>query len=322
MHKRLLIGTTLACLTALTATGARAQTYPSKPIRLIVPFAAGGPADVVAREVGQKLGQHLGQLVIVENAGGGHGVPAMNMVGRSPADGHVLLMAASGNVTIQPLTMRSSAEALARLEPVSLVANSPHVLVVTSKIPVTTVTEFIDYAKKNPGKVNFGSAGTGGVAHLGMELFKSLSRTDIHHIPYKGTSQVMVDLASGEVQALLSSMPSLKPVIEKGSIRALGLTAPAKGADAAKLPLLSKTLPGMDYSTWYGIYTQKGTPAASVATLNEALRKTLADAELQQKMQDQGIDLVASSPKELADLTRKDTQKWDRLIKEEKLEIQ
>ena len=321
MNKRNFLATTLACLATCATSVAHAQAYPVKPIRLIVPFAAGGPADIVAREVGLKLGEALGQTVVVENSGGGHGVPAMNTVGRAPADGHILLMAASGNVTIQPLTMKSSADALALLQPVGLVANSPHVLVVTSKIPVTTVAELIAYAKKNPGKINFGSAGTGGVAHLGMEMFKALTRTDIHHIPYKGTSQVMVDLSSGEVQGLFSSMPSLKPMIEKGSIRALGMTGPSKGADAASLPQLSATVPGMEYTTWYGLYTPVGTPASTVTKLNTALRKVLTDPELLAKMTPQGVDLTASSPQELGALTKKDTEKWAKLIKEENLKI-
>jgi tripartite-type tricarboxylate transporter receptor subunit TctC len=321
MNKRNFLATTLACL-ATCATGvAHAQAYPVKPIRLIVPFAAGGPADVVAREVGLKLGEELGQTVVVENSGGGHGVPAMNAVGRAPADGHILLMAASGNVTIQPLTMKSSADALALLQPVSLVANSPHVLVVTSKIPVTTVAELIAYAKKNPGKVNFGSAGTGGVSHLGMEMFKALTRTDVHHIPYKGTSQTIVDLSAGTIQALFSSMPSLKPLIEKGSIRALGMTGPSKGTDASSLPQLSATVPGMEYTTWYGLYAPVGTPASTVTKLNTALRKVLTDPELLAKLTPQGVDLVASSPQELGALTKKDTEKWAKLIKEENLKI-
>lgn len=321
MNKRTFLATTLTCL-ATCATGiAQAQDFPVKPIRLIVPFAAGGPADVVAREVGLKLGEALGQTVVVENSGGGHGVPAMNTVGRAPKDGHILLMAASGNVTIQPLTMKSSADALALLEPVSLVANSPHVLVVTSKIPVTTVAELVAYAKKNPGKVNFGSAGTGGVSHLGMEMFKALTRTDVHHIPYKGTSQTIVDLSAGTIQALFSSMPSLKPLIEKGSIRALGMTGLSKGTDTASLPQLSATIPGMEYTTWYGLYAPIGTPAATIQKLNTVLRKVLADPDLLARMTPQGVDLVASSPQELAALTKKDTEKWARLIKEENLKI-
>ncbi|WP_132979722.1 MULTISPECIES: tripartite tricarboxylate transporter substrate binding protein [unclassified Pigmentiphaga] len=321
MYRRPFLAGALASLALCAAPTAGAQSYPAKPLRFVVPFAAGGPADVVAREVATRLGQQLGQTIVVENMGGGHGVPAMNAVGRAAPDGYTLLMAASGNVTIQPLTMRSSAEAMKRLVPVGMVSSSPHVLVATTKIPVTSVQELIDYARQHPGKVNFGSAGTGGVAHLGMELFKALSRTQIEHIPYKGTSQVMVDLASGEVQALFSSMPSLKALIDKGSIRALGLTAPSKASDTASLPLISATLPGMEYTTWYGLYAPTGTPRPVIDKLNAELRKTLTDPALVARMREQSVDLIASTPAELDARTKQDTEKWGRLIKEENLKI-
>jgi len=154
-----------------------------------------------------------------------------------------------------------------------------------------------------------------------MELFKALSRTQIEHIPYKGTSQVMVDLASGEVQALFSSMPSLKALIDKGSIRALGLTAPSKASDTASLPLISATLPGMEYTTWYGLYAPTGTPQPVIDKLNAELRKTLTDPALVARMREQSVDLIASTPAELDARTKQDTEKWGRLIKEENLKI-
>ena len=308
-----------ACAVGLLLLAARsgyAEAYPSRPIRLIVPFAAGGPADIVAREVAAKLTAQMGQSVVVENLGGGHGVPAMNAVVRAPADGHTLILVASGNVTIQPLTMKSSADALAGLEPVGLVSSSPHVLVVSSKLPVKTVQELVDYARANPGKVNFGSAGTGGLAHLGMELFKSLAKVDITHVPYKGTSQVMVDISSGEVQALFSSMPSLKALVDKGSIRALGLTAPGEGSDTAGLPQIAATLPGMEYSTWYGFYVARGTPSAVGERLNTEMRRVAADAGLRKKLSDQGVDLQAGNADALKAWMKRDTDKWARLIKD------
>ncbi|MGA0569376.1 Bug family tripartite tricarboxylate transporter substrate binding protein [Variovorax sp. VNK109] len=305
-----------------TGSIASAQSWPNKPVRIVVPFAAGGPADIVAREVAQKLTNQLGQSFVVENAGGGHGIPAMNTVSRGPADGHVLLMAASGNVTIQPITMKASADALATLEPVGQVATSPHVLVVTSKLPVKSVKELVDYAKANPGKVNFGSAGTGGLAHLGMELFKYQGKVDVVHVPYKGTSQVMVDISSGQVQALFSSMPSLKPLVDKGSIRVIGLTAPSDGADTAGVPLISATVPGVEYTTWYAFFAPKGTPAAVANRLNEEMKKVAADPVLRKKLSDQGVDLQASSAAELQALMKRDTDKWAKLIKEAKIEIE
>ena len=322
MNKRYFLHALTGSLLACSAAGALAQTYPSKPVRLVVPFAAGGPADVVARELALKLGQQMNQSVVVENLGGGHGVPAMNAVVRAPADGHTLILVASGNVTIQPLTMKSSADALAKLEPVGLVSTSPHVLVVSSKLPVRNVKELVDYARANPGKLSFGSAGTGGVAHLGLEMFKSLAKVDVTHVPYKGTSQVMVDLSSGEVQGLFSSMPSLKPLIDKGSIRAVGLTAPSKASDTASLPQISSTVPGMEYTTWYGLFAARGTPPAIVEKLNAELRKVVADTALRSKLSEQGVDLQTGSPAELQALTKRDSDKWDKLIREANIRIE
>src|SRR3546814_806227 len=183
------------------------------------------------REFAVLFGEALGQPVVVVNAGGGHGVPALNQVLGAPADGYTLLMPASGNMTVPSKVMQDK-NVLELLAPISLLTQSPHVLVVSAKLPVHTTQELIDYARAHPGKVNFGSAGVGGVAHLGMELFKSQAKVDVVHVPYRGTSQVITDLASGQVQALFSSMPSLKPMIDKGSVNALAMTAPSEGSDA------------------------------------------------------------------------------------------
>jgi len=309
-----------ALVLGLLPLGQASAAYPERPIRMVIPFAAGGPADMVGRELAMLLGEKLGQPVVVVNAGGGHGVPAMNQVLGQPADGYTLLMPASGNMTIPSKVMQDK-DVLALLTPVSLLTKSPHVLVVSAKLPVHTTQELIDYAKAHPGKVNFGSAGVGGVAHLGMELFKNQAKVDVVHVPYRGTSQVVTDLASGQVQALFSSMPSLKPVIEQGAVTALAMSAPSSGSDTAKLPVISETLPGMEYTTWYGLFAKAGTPPAIVEKLNQAVIETLKNPELNKKFDSQGVEFVSSTPQELADLVRKDTQKWTELIKEANIQI-
>jgi len=213
-------------------------------------------------------------------------------------------------------------QVLELLTPISQLTQSPHVLVVNAQLPVNSVQELVDYAKANPGKVNFGSAGVGGVAHLGMELFKSLAKVDVVHVPYRGTSQVISDLASGQVQALFSSMPSLKPMIDKGAVRALAMSAPSKGADTANLPVMSQTVPGMEYTTWYGLFAKAGTPPEIIETLNRATVNVLKDPELNKKFESQGVEFVSSTPEALADLVRRDTQKWARLIEEAGIEIE
>lgn len=311
----------IALMTGLAPFAAANADYPERPIRMIVPFAAGGPADMVGREFAKLFGEKLGQPVVVVNAGGGHGVPALNQVLGAEADGYTLLMPASGNMTVPSKAMQGK-KVLEVLAPISLLTESPHVLVVNAQLPVNSVPELVDYARAHPGKVNFGSAGVGGVAHLGMELFKSKAKVDVVHVPYRGTSQVLTDLASGQVQALFSSMPSLKPMIDKGSVKALAMSAPSKGADTAKLPLISQTLPGVSYTTWYALFAKAGTPPEVLAKLNAAVVDTLKNPELNQKFESQGVEFVSSTPQQLADTVRRDTAQWTALIDEAGIEIE
>ncbi|KDC74477.1 tripartite tricarboxylate transporter family receptor [Bordetella bronchiseptica MBORD635] len=311
----------LALALGLLPAGPAAADYPERPVRIVIPFAAGGPADIVGREFAQLFGQALGQPVVVVNAGGGHGVPALNQVLGAPADGYTLLMPASGNMTIPSKAMQGK-DVLALLAPISQLTQSPHVLVVTAGLPVDSVQGLIDYAKAHPGKVNFGSAGVGGVAHLGMELFKSQAKVDVVHVPYRGTSQVITDLASGQVQALFSSMPSLKPMIDKGAVKALAMSAPSSGADTSKLPVVSATLPGMAYTTWYGLFAKAGTPPEVLEKLNQAVVETLKDPELNRKFESEGVEFVASTPQQLEALVRQDTKKWTALIEQAGIQVE
>lgn len=320
MKCRHILAGMLAISSLLAGTAAWAA-YPERPIRMIIPFAAGGPADLVGREIAEVVGKEIGQPIVVVNAGGGHGVPALNQLLGAPADGYTLLMPASGNMTIPSKAMKDK-NVLDLLSPISQLTQSPHVLVVNASLPVNSVQDLVDYARAHPGKVNFGSAGVGGVAHLGMELFKSQAKVDVVHVPYRGTSQVIADLASGEVQALFSSMPSLKPMMDKGAIKALGMSAPSDGAVTSKLPVISQSgLPGMEYTTWYGLFAKHGTPDDVLQTLNAAVRKALENPELNRKFEAQGVEFVSGSPEELAALVKKDAEKWARVIDEAGIQL-
>jgi tripartite-type tricarboxylate transporter receptor subunit TctC len=326
LHRRhALAAGALSALLAL-ATPAFAQTaptWPTKTVRLVVPYAAGGPADVVAREIAQVLAADIKQAVVVENQGGAMGVPALSTVARADPDGHTLLLAAFGNVVLQPmLSKQGGAELLARLRPVSTISTSPHVLVVSAKLPVKTVQELVDYARANPGKVSFASAGTGGTAHLGMEMFKALSKTDVLHVPYKGSSAAVNDLVSGQVSAMFSSLPSLQGVADKGYVRVVGATAASTSAATRALPLLSTTLAGFDYTTWYAMYAPLGTPTALVERINAALKRTLQTPALEAKIEPAGIELQAGSPEDVQNWTRRDTEKWGRIIRDAKIAIE
>lgn len=314
MHKQIL--SALFALGAGFMTPVLAQGFPSKPIRLVVPFAAGGPADVVAREVGQKLGTELGQSVVIDNQGGSAGVNALSSVARSDPDGHALLFAASGNIVLQPQVARGGAkELIAKLQPVSLVSTGPHVLVVSSQLPVRNVKEFIDYARANPGKVSYASAGVGGVAHLGMEYLKSLTKTHMVHIPYRGTATAINDLSSGQVQALFSSPPSLQAAIDRGLVKPLGMSAAGGTGAARNLPVIGTVVPGFEFTTWYGVYAPLGTPKAATTRIQAALAKVLRDPGLMAKMEAQGIELTPSTPEQLAAMAARDTVKWAKVIR-------
>ena len=299
-----------------------AVTWPSRPIKLVVPYAVGGPADLVARELAQKIALEVKQPVLIDNQGGGLGIPALSAVARAEPDGHTLLMPALGNVVLQPLLSKTGgAELVARLKPVSLISTSAHVLVVSAKLPVKSVRELIDYARANPGAVTFASAGTGGTAHLGMEMFKSLSKTDVIHVPYKGSSGAVNDLISGQVSAMFSSLPSLQGLADKGLVRVIGATAPSTSVATKNLPLISATLPGFGYTTWYAIYTPVGTSAGTAERINLVLRKILSDPATEAKIEPHGVELIGSSPEDVIELVRRDTEKWSRVIKDAQISL-
>jgi tripartite-type tricarboxylate transporter receptor subunit TctC len=303
---------------------AHAQTgdWPSRNIRLVVPYAAGGPADLVARELALNLSQDVKQSVTVENLGGAMGVPALGTVVRAEPDGHTLLLAAVGNVVLQPmLSKRGGAELVAKLKPIGPVSTAPHVLVVTAKLPIHSVAELVAYAKAHPGEISFGSAGTGGTSHLGMEMFKALSGTDVIHVPYKGSAGVVNDLVSGQVSALFSSLPSLQGLIDKGHVRLLAATAPSQSAATRRLPLMSATLPGFEYATWYALYAQLETPELVLQRVNQALNQVLRNPKLMDKVQSAGTELHAGTPQDVFKWTQRDTEKWRRVIETAKISI-
>jgi tripartite-type tricarboxylate transporter receptor subunit TctC len=313
----------LASSVSLSWAQTSASAWPTKPVKLIVPYAAGGPADVVAREIALVLSADIKQPVTVENQGGGMGVPALGVVVRAEPDGHTLLLAAFGNMVLQPmLSKKGGADLVAKLKPVSTISTGPHVLVVSAKLPVKNIPELIDYARANPGKVSFASAGTGGTAHLGMEMFKALSKTDVLHVPYKGSAAAVNDLISGEVSAMFSSLPSLQGVADKGFVKVLAATAPSKSAATKSLPLIGSALPGFEYTTWYAMYAPQATPKATVDTINAALAKALRNPAIVAKIEAAGTELQAGSPEEVQAWTQRDSDKWSRVIRDAKISIE
>ena len=314
--------TFLGAAASLTALAARAQNgYPAKPIRMVIPFAAGGATDVLGRDLGQAMSASLGQSFVVENMGGGAGVPALNAVARSPADGYTVFFCASGNITAQPLLAKSRVDVLSQVEPVGMIASAPHVLVVSGRTPFKTVAELIAYAKAHPGELNFASAGVGGLAHLGTELFARTAGIEVTHVPYKGAAQAITDLAAGQVQAIFGTMPSFTSMIEKGSIRAIGITAPSASTPLKGLPQISRTLPGFAYNSWNALFAPARTPAEVVDKLFAAMRKASDDQGLRKRFDEQGVDMALADPAELRAMVRRETAVWERVIREAKIDL-
>jgi len=311
----------LGTLAAVPAFAAHAQTnYPSKPIRMIIPFAAGGATDVLGRYLGQAMSLSLGQAFVVENMGGAAGVPALNTITRAPADGYNVFFCASGNITAQPLMSKNRVDILSQLEPVGMIASAPHVLVVNSQLPIKTVADLIAYGKANPGKLNFATAGIGGLAHLGTELFAHTAGIKITHVPYKGAAQAMNDLVAGNVQAIFGTMPSFTAMLERGTIRAIGMTAPSNSTPLKNVPLISKTLPGFTYNSWNGMFVPVRTPAIAAQKLFAAMKQASTDTSLQKRFDDQGVDLALAGPDALRTTVKREVELWDRVIRDAKIE--
>jgi tripartite-type tricarboxylate transporter receptor subunit TctC len=312
----------LGIVAALPTTAAFAQApYPNKPIRLVIPFAAGGATDVLGRDLGQAMTPSLGQAFVVENIGGGAGVPALNTVARAPADGYTLTFCASGNITAQPLLARNRVDILSQLEPVGMIASAPHVLVVSGKTPFKSVGDLIAFAKAHPGEINFASAGVGGLAHLGTELFARTAGIEVAHVPYKGAAQAMTDLVAGQVQAIFGTMPSFTGMLEKGAIRALGITAASQSTPLKGLPQISATVPGFGYSSWNAVFAPARTPRPVVDKLFAAMRVASTDKGLQKRFDEQGVDLALTGPDELRQIVKRESALWERVIREAKIEL-
>lgn len=304
------------------AFGARAQSrYPDKPVRMVIPFAAGGATDVLGRDLAQAMLPSLGQSFVVENIGGGAGVPALNNVLRSAPDGYTTFFAASGNITAQPLLSKVPADILSQLAPVGMIATAPHVLVVNSKLPYKSVAELIAHAKAHPGAVNFGSAGIGGLAHLGTELFAQMSGIRIVHVPYKGASMALNDLVSGQIQAVFGTMPSFTAMIERGMVRPLGLSAPSSSKSLKGIPQITQVVPGFQYASWNGLFVPARTPATVIDKLYGSMKAAVADKDLVQRFDDRGVEVSVADAAGLSAQIRREILVWQKVIKDSKLEL-
>jgi tripartite-type tricarboxylate transporter receptor subunit TctC len=307
------IGAMFACI----ALGAFAQSYPSRPIRLVVPFPAGGTTDILAREAAQKLTEALGQAVVVDNRPGAAGNIGSDLVAKSAPDGYTLLMGTVGTHAINPsLYSKMPYDHVKDFAPVVLVAGVPNVLVVNPTLPVNSVADLIKLAKDKPGQINFASSGSGTSIHLSGELFKTMAGVDMTHVPYKGSSPALTDLIGGQVQIMFDNLPSALPQIKGGRLRAIAVTSLKRAPVLPDIPTINESgLPGFEASSWFGVLAPAGTPAAIVARINTEVNKWLQSADAREKLLGQGAEAAGGSPEQFANHIRAESAKWAKVVK-------
>ena len=296
---------------------AHAQPYPSKPIRFVVPYPAGGPLDTVARLLAQKVTQSTKQPMIVDNKPGAGGNIGADAVAKSAPDGYTILMGAVATHAINPTLYASIPyDPIRDFAPVTQVASTPNVLVVHPSIPASNVREFIAYAKANPGKLNFGSGSAGSAGHLAGELFKTMAGVDMTHVPYKGAAPAMQDLIGGQIQRMFDNLASSLAQVRAGNVKALAVTTAKRTALAPELPTIAESgLPGFDISTWFGIFVPAGTSREVVEKLHGEFARALAAPDVRERMLNLGAEPVGSKPAEFAAYIRGEADKYARVVK-------
>jgi tripartite-type tricarboxylate transporter receptor subunit TctC len=306
------------CLSSVPA--AFAQAYPSKPIRLIVPFPAGGATDLFARTLSQKMSDRLGASVVIDNKPGAGGAIGSDLAAKAPADGYTLLLATTSTHSIGPaITRKLPYDTVRDFTPIAYVGDAPSVMLVPNDSPAKTVAEWIDYARKNPGKLNYASSGNGTIVQLTAELFKSQAGVFVTHIPYKGTALAIPDLIGGGIDVMFDSLPTGMPHVRDGRLRALGVTTLKRSPLAPTLQPIAEVLPGFESNTWFGLYGPKGLPAEMVARVNTAANQSLVDPEVRDKLARLGIEPVTSTPQQLATMVAADAAKWKKIITERRI---
>ena len=311
-----------ACIIAVAASvsAAHAQGFPSKTIRIIVPFTPGGSNDVVAREVANGLQENLKQTAVVENKPGGGGIIAYSFVAKSPADGHLLLIAPASFTMGPHLSRNPVYDPVTDFAPINLVADVPFVMVVPASLhraslPVRTVKDFVELAKNSPNRLSFGSVGVGTPQHLGGELFKLHAGVDLIHVPFRGATAVMPDLLAGRIDMFIGAINSLLPLIQEGRLRAIAATSLKPIASLPDVPTLSETaFPGFEVGSGVGLVVAAGTPPDIVETLNRQIASIIADPGFHQRMAAIGVDVVGTTPAAYAKVISEDYAKWGKVI--------
>ena len=294
-----------------------AQAYPSKPVRLIVPFPPGGAVDILGRAIATKLADALGQQVVIENRAGAGGALGGEVAAKSPADGYTLLMGSTTTMSInQFLYAKLPYDPARDFVPVTLVAFVPHVLVAGSGVPALTLREFIAYAKANPGKVNYASAGNGTPHHIAAEMFKQMAGVDMVHVPYKGTGPAVTDLVGGQVSFMSVEILAAMPMVAAGKLHALGVATAQRNASAPNLPTVAEAgLAGFEVTSWYGVLAPAGTPRDITARLASEISRAVASADFRERLAAMGATPVGNTPEEFGIFMKRESAKWEKAVK-------
>ena len=308
--------TFLIALATLAASTAWAEpTYPSKPIRIIVPFTPGGSPDVLARTIGQKITESTGAAVVIENVPGAGGTIGADRVAKAQADGYTLLMGHVGTLAVAPAVYPNLPyDPIKSFAPVAWVAKVPNVLAVHPSMPANNVAELVKYLKANPGKVNYGSGGNGSAAHLAMEYFKLSTQTFVVHVPYRGTAPSVTDAVAGQIQMVFTGAPALVPMVKAGKLRAIAVSSPKRLDLLPDVPTLAesgvKGLEGFEADQWYGLVAPAGTPAAVVQKLNQVVNANLSTPEMVVRLKTEGATATPTTPEAFGQLIQREIKRW------------
>jgi tripartite-type tricarboxylate transporter receptor subunit TctC len=301
----------------LPATPAKADDFPSHTIRLIVPFPPGGPNDIIARVVGQRMSEIARQPIIIDNRGGQSGVLGTEVLTKAKPDGYTIVITSASSLAISPTMEKIAYDPLRDLQPITLVATVPEMLVVATNVPAKNMAELIALAKAQPGKLNFASSGPGSLPHLAGELLKLSAKIDIVHVPYRGAAPALNDMLGQQVQMVFLDLPVLLPQIRAGSLRAIALGAPQRAPTAIDVPTTAEVgMPDVLAENWYGMLAPAGTPPAIVARLNEIATEAMRDPAVKEKLAIQGAELVGDSPEHFRAFIESETAKWAKVIKD------
>jgi tripartite-type tricarboxylate transporter receptor subunit TctC len=309
----LLTGLSVLLLPALAA----AQDFPDRPIRLIVPFPAGGPNDVIARVIGERMSELLKQPVVIDNRGGAGGVLGTDALAKAKPDGYTIAVTSAGALVISPSMEKVAYDTRKDLQPITLVAKVPEMLVVATSVPATNMKELVALAKAQPGKLNFASSGPGSLPHLAGELLKLTARIDIVHVPYRGAAPAVNDLLGQQVQMAFLDLPVLLPQIKAGALRPIAIGSAERAPTAMAVPTTAEVgMPDLLIENWYGMLAPAGTPASVVATLNSAATEAMRDADVKEKLATQGATLIGDTPEHFRSFIEAEIGKWTKVIKD------